>query len=70
METCLFDEEKIKKIIRSLKAKIEVPVVEAIKKNVNGSEIWVPKINRTQIEVLAIDENTAASMALIYRKIA
>ncbi|MFB2879644.1 hypothetical protein, partial [Floridanema aerugineum] len=39
-------------------------------KNVNGSEIWVPKINRTQIEVLAIDENTAASMALIYRKIA
>lgn len=68
--TCLFDQEKIKRLLRSLKAKIEVPVVEAIKKNVNGIEIWVPKINRTQIEVIAIDESTAASVALIYRKIA
>lgn len=70
VEKCLFNEEKIKKIIRSLKAKIEIPVVEAVKKNVNGSEIWVPKINRTQVEVIAIDENTAASVALLYRKIA
>lgn len=68
--TCLFDEEKIKRIIRSLKAKIEIPLVEAEKKNVNGVERWVPKINRTQIEVIAVDENTAASVALIYRKIA
>lgn len=67
---CLFDEEKIKRIIRSCKAKIEVPVVEAVKQDVNGVEKWIPKINRTQVEVLAVDEYTAASMALIYRKIA
>lgn len=70
VDTCLFDEEKIKKLIRSLKAKIEIPLVEAVQRKVNGAEIWIPKINRTQIEVIAIDENTAASMALVYRKIA
>jgi hypothetical protein len=70
VDVCLFDEEKIKRIVRSLKAKIEIPVVEAEKKQVNGVDKWVPKINRTQVEVIAIDENTAASVALIYRKIA
>lgn len=70
VEKCLFDEEKIKKIIRSLKAKIEIPIVTAEKKTIDGIEKWIPKVNRTQIEVIAIDVNTAASTALIYRKLA